>query len=407
MKINPTYRSLLPLEEGLMLICARSTIPDSLLMAIAEKASRIDWDRLLQLAVDHGVGPLVYATLKQHFVAVTPATCMARLKQYALANAQNNLSLLRDLSNTARLLNSNNIRFAVFKGLVINETVYRDLGIRKCGDIDLLVGRKDFARAKALLVTEGFVPTLPERAEIQYLQSGLWHEGRRLNIDLHWGIPPREVGVRAGRILDNLSRISIGGVDLPTFSREDLFITLCVNATKEYWNQQLYPYCDIHEFLQGQAELDWRAVLARARALKCERMVLTALGVVEALFEQPLPQWHSHAVPATRTTVQELLHQLFDLELHSRTISGQNRHLYFHRTQREYYHNLVDSRLRRFLYRHLYWRIWPLADEVGGSTQLALPRPLFFLHAIVRTLQIAGLLLRKLYRKLVRGLKRP
>jgi hypothetical protein len=407
MEAPTPYRNLLPPEEALLLICARREIPGELLEAGAALITRIDWERLLQLSLNHGVGPLVYASLKRHFAAAAPDACMAQLRQRTLANAQSNLSMLGELAKTARLLESNGVRFAVFKGLVVNETVYRDLAIRKCGDIDLLVDRKDFARAKALFVAEGFVPTLPDSAEIHCLQSGLWHEDRRLMIDLHWGIPPREVGVRAGRILDQLARISIGGVDLPAFSREDLFIALCVNATKEYWNQQLYPYCDIHEFLQGQADLDWKAVLARARTLKCERMMLAALGVVEAAFDHPLPHVRSRAVAATDTTAQELLHQLFDLEILSPTISGENRHLFFHRTQREYYLNLVDSPLRRFLYRHLYWRIWPLADQLGGSTQLALPRPLYFLHVIARTLQIAGLIMRKICRKLDRGLKRP
>lgn len=403
MEAPTPYRNLLPPEEALLLICARREIAGPLLEAATGLAQRVDWERWLRLTLEHRVGPVAYASMKRYSSSTVPDTILARLRQDALANTQGNLAVLRELRAITRQLTEAGIRFAVFKGLVINQMVYQDLGTRKCGDIDLLTSEEDFGRAKALFISQGFTPTLPASAEIEYLQCGLWHEQRRIHVDLHWGIPPREAGVRARKILNTSSEISIGGVTLPAPSAEDLLLVLCVNATKEYWGQHLYPYCDIHEFLQRHGDLDWESLIRRARTVKCERMLQAALGIVKELYETSLPAQVEARLrpgsPADRVA-RELQQQLFDLNIHHSTKISQTRHLYCFDSQGDYFLHLIDSRFRRFMYRHLYWRIWRIAPEAGGAERTPLPRPLFFLRPMIRMARIAGPVCRKLYRKL-------
>lgn len=401
---NPTpYRQLLPPEEALLLISARREIPDKLLNAATDLIPKIDWDRFLQLTLEHGVGPLVYASMKRHFPSSVPEPCLVQLRQNALMNAQNNLALLRELLTTAQQLDSNGIKYAIFKGLIINQMVYQDMGIRKCGDIDLLVSKKDFPRAKAWFLSQGFTRTLTDIAEIQCMQSGLWNEQRRISIDLHWGIPPPELGIRAIKILNNLSEIGLGGKSLPTFSPEDLFIVMCVNATKEYWNQHLYPYCDIHEFLQDHGDLDWKHILKRASELKCERMLHAALGMVKELYETSLPaEVDKYSQPGSPTymVVKELQQQLFELDTHNSTFVSQTRHLYFFHSTDDYFIALIDTWPRRFIYRHIYRHTRRFIPDETELAQISLPRSLSFLHYVIRPMQITSLLFQKVYRKL-------
>jgi hypothetical protein len=156
MENSAPYRRLLPPEEAFLLINARREVPAGLLAEAFRLIPQLGWDRLLTLTAEHGVGPLIYRSIKQHFSAVIPEPGLTRLKQNTIENAQNNLALLGQLLTIVQQLQATGIRFAVFKGLVINQMVYQDLGIRKCGDIDILVDKSNFFRIKTLFLSQGF-----------------------------------------------------------------------------------------------------------------------------------------------------------------------------------------------------------------------------------------------------------
>ncbi|MBK8162850.1 MAG: nucleotidyltransferase family protein [Gammaproteobacteria bacterium] len=343
---------------------------------------------------------MVYATIKRQLPEAIPEQLLTQLRANALAGTHGNLVLLREMLRVARQLSTCRIRFAIFKGLTLNQMVYQDLGIRKCGDIDILVGQRDFTRVKDLLLADGFSPTLTDLAEVQYLQSGLWHEQRQVSIDLHWGIPPRELGIRADKILENASGIFIGGQSLPAFSPEDLLIILCVNATKEYWNQLLYPYCDIHEFLSSHPGLNRSALFTRARELRCERMVRTALRVVAALYDMAALGGDNRRTMENDRAAQELILQLFDHRPDEGTFISHRRLLYLFDSTDDYFMTLIDTPLQRLSYRLLHIPLRRFVPEALRADDTPLPRGLDFLRPAARAARICGLILRKGYQKM-------
>jgi len=386
-----TFRQEYPVEETLILHCTNRAPSADEIDQAKHLLRKVDWQRLIRLSHEHGVGALLYRYLQDHFAALIPGQACADLRNYVFANTQNNLGLLREMVNTVSLLEEHRIECAVFKGLVTTQLVYGDFSIRKCGDIDILVAESDYPRAKQLFLSAGFLPTMSDKAEIACLQSGLWHEDRRLKIDLHWGIPPRELGVHAERILRNSTSISLGGRDIPTFSREDMFIILCVNATKEYWGQHLYTYCDIREFLQRHTDLDWNLIIDRARALRCERTLLSGLGVVHALYDTPLPAAIDaglRRIPSLRRIIDELLQQLFDHNLNRIATQAGDRHLYLFSSSPDYFAALIDNRVRRLLYKTVLRHVLSVETEAQGEDA-------------TRPARILGLLLQKLYRKIL------
>jgi len=397
------YRHHLSPEETLLLLCARRELPAELQEEASTLARTVDWEQLVDFALQHRVGPMVHAALRKYLSDAVPDVAQARLRQDAIAATQGNLVLLRELLQLARQLSTHGIRFAVFKGLAINQMVYRDLGIRKCGDIDLLVGRQDFARTRALLLADGFAPTLSETVERQCLQSGLWHEQRRVNIDLHWGIPPRELGIRSDLILERATPLIISGQALPAFAAEDMLILLCVNATKEYWNQLLYPYCDIHEFLCSHPDLDLTALRRRAGELHCERMVAAALAVVAALFASPAGVYAVTA-DADERVVRELLYQLFEPEDVESTFISAHRRLYCFTTTDDYFSALIDTPWRRLAYRFFYIPLRRIAPAAIDTDDPPLPRYLSFLQPLATVIMTGGIVMRETWRKLKKRL---
>lgn len=397
------YRDRLSPEETLLLLCARRELPAELQEEAGTLARTVDWEQLVDLALQHRVGPMVHAALRKYLSGAVPDAAQARLRQDAIAATQGNLVLLRELLQLARQFSTHGIRFAVFKGLAINQMVYRDLGIRKCGDIDLLVGRQDFARTRAFLLADGFTPTLSDAAERQCLQSGLWHAQRRMSIDLHWGIPPRELGIRSDRILERATPLIISGQALPAFSAEDMLILLCVNATKEYWNQLLYPYCDIREFLCSHPDLDLTALRRRAGELHCERMVAAALAIVAALFESPAGV-HAGAADADRRVVRELLYQLFEPEEMEGKFISVHRRLYCFASTDDYFSALIDTPRRRLAYRFFYIPLRRIAPAAIDADEAPLPGHPVFLQPLSTAVRTGGIVVREVWKKLKKRL---
>jgi len=399
-----SFRHDLPVEEALLLHCANRSLPPAGIAEAENLLQEVNWERFLQLSYQHGVAALVFRRLNSHFLALTPEEVVADLRRYAILNTQNNLGLLHELVNTVDLLREQCIKFAVFKGLVTAELGYGDISIRRCNDIDILVTGADHPRVKALFLSEGFERTMSSKSEFLCVQSGLWHKGRMLKIDLHWGIPPRELGIEVNPILQNGSSITLAGKVIPTFAKEDMFIILCTNATKEFWQQQLYAYCDISEFLQRHTDMNWKLIVTRARLLRCERVLLAALSIVKALFNSPLPAEIDARVTANASVqrvVCELLYQLFDHKIAYSAESRGGRRLYYFRSPSDYFSTLIDNRVARLTYKALISRLLRVTADAQGDEPIPATSTLSLLSAATRSPRILGLVLLKLYRELV------
>jgi hypothetical protein len=349
----------------------------------------VNWPAYEELVRVHSVTSLVYSNLKRHFGNTIPAEILGRMKQHFISTTQSNLALLREILAIVQQLRSRHIECAVFKGLAINQQVYHDLSIRKSGDIDILVREKDYRHARQMFVSQGFIPTMSEQSELQCLQSGLWHEGKQSQIDLHWGIPPRQLLIDSDKIMDHVQEIALPGTSIPAFAREDMFIVMCVNAIKEFWNQLLYRYCDIHEFLQNHPELDGKRLARRARELGCHRATGIALAVTKELFNVALTTSMERSFPLSwsgNTIKEEILLQIFEKGPDEGGLLTSDGHrLYRFENILDYNTALIDKAPQRILYR--YRRI--IEPNATDRSSIPLPATLDFLYYLIRPVRLA------------------
>jgi hypothetical protein len=118
--------------------------------------------------------------------------------------------------------------------------------------------------ARDLFVARGFQRLLRAPMERKLRESGLWHEQRRIKVDLHFGIGPAP-------LWGNARSVSIGAYGFEGFGASDVVLVSCVNAVREYWSQSLYRYCDIHEMVSNYGEQNWDTLLSRSNALRDKR----------------------------------------------------------------------------------------------------------------------------------------
>lgn len=348
----------------------------------------IDWEVVEFLATRHAVVPLVRRTLAAHFHDMVPSATLENLGNQAMEYARHNFVQLQNLFQAVALLGDAGIPVITFKGLVQSRLSYGDTSTRWAGDIDLLVHESDFETARDLFVAAGFERLLLDPMEKKLRESGLWHEERQIKIDLHFGIGPDRIQVNAEELWTNRRSIEVGGQRLEGFGRLDNAIVLCINAVKEFWNQMLYRYCDLHEQLGEFDEEGLEALMVRARVLNCSRITGLALLVTYRLFEtRPLERIASAGLRSAslRKASDELIAQMFYGDDAAQALEARAP-LFLYRDKQQFTIALQDGRLYRTMQR-LGLVFTPNRFD---REFIRLPRVLSPLYYLVRPVRIAS-----------------
>lgn len=363
--------------------------PADVAAAGALLAQTPSWTTLFREAQIHGVSGLVFRQLSRHWPAQVPADWHHRFRQEVLQATQFNMMLLRELPGIHRELAGLGVPHIFFKGVVLAQRVYNDLAVRRCGDVDLLVAARDFARVKAHFLAQGFEPTLTARQERQSLQAGLRHPQRHLEIDLHFGMPPRELAISSALLLQQPAQLTLAGQVLPVFDERDQVLTYCCNAVKEYWHQRLYHYADLHVMLTRPG-LDLDALGRRASALGVRRVLAVAVRMLHLLYDMPALAAKFPLAGALDASVRELQLRLFAADASDPL--AQREPMLVLAQPRDYLHSLVDSPRRRFF-------LGPgrrLLPNTADFALLRLPDKLRFLYFALRPLRLVGKFLQRL-----------
>lgn len=145
--------------------------------------SSLDWDRVLQAAVDERCAPLAWLRSGAAIRATAPADVVARWRAHALAGHESAHHLLHTLQGVTALLAAHGIAPIVLKGLPLAAQLYGDFGARPTSDLDLYVPPHDREAAHDALVADGWrhiEGVAPAESTYQRSESGIWQ-----SIELH------------------------------------------------------------------------------------------------------------------------------------------------------------------------------------------------------------------------------
>jgi len=348
----------------------------------------ICWKNLLDLAVHHGVQPLLYQSLSKVGESV-PATEMRALAQGHQANLHKALFLSRELIGIVNQLSGSGIEVMPYKGVILAETLYGDIALRQAGDIDLFIRSADLPRIRESVHELGYVPHmfLSDAEEQAQLKSGYEcafdsAAGRNL-LEVQWAIQPRFYAVDFD--MDGLFRrgviASVAGRPMKTPSAEDLFVVLSLHAAKHVWGRLIW-LCDLGRLMQLRS-LNWNWIGTQAKELRIVRILRVGMLLANRLLAAPIPAIADASLPQDFTAVE-----LAD-EFQRRIASHET-----HSTESAAYFRLM-LRLRegkadrlRFLSRLIF------TPGPGEWKAIGLPRPLFPLYRMVRLSRLAARLVR-------------
>jgi Uncharacterised nucleotidyltransferase len=285
-------------EDQLCLLLARGDLtPDVKEQACALLATPLRWELLLERARVHQVYPLLFRNLERLGFLGVPGLVRAELEALCKVNAFRNTLLAEELARVLMLLTGAGIPAIPLKGVTLAESLYGDVSLRLCTDIDVLVPRRTVMQAFQLLLASGYRAEFAERFFADFLlhsdtECSLAREegGFRYVLEPHWGVlwGTRFDGGATEDLWGEARPQDFRGVPAYTLSPEWNLLFLAAHAAHHQW-QWLKWLVDIHEVC-SQGDVDWEKLGAKARRLGWEGVLRLSLGVCHTLFSTPVPE---------------------------------------------------------------------------------------------------------------------
>ncbi|MFZ0361709.1 MAG: nucleotidyltransferase family protein [Terriglobales bacterium] len=346
----------------------------------------VNWAELLRLAEHHGVLPLAARNLLEADHQLPPEIAPALRSAYE-ANLRRSLWFTAELRRILEHCASRQLRLVPFKGPVLAQSLYGDVGLRSFSDLDFLITPADFDRAKRAFAEIGYGPAtdLTPAVERLWLRTGYERSldgaaGKNL-VELQWALLSHFYGVDLDveDLLARAGRTIVGGCEMPCLSPEDSLVALCLHAAKHLWTRLIY-LADIAETLRLPG-IDYSLAFSRARALGIARILGVSFWLVRNVLHGEVPE------PGEELAAADPQVAALGREFAERLARGM--HYEFEST--EYFRLVMKLRERRVdRWRYLWRLVW--TPSSGDIAAVRLPEALFPVYRIVRM----GRLIRKL-----------
>jgi hypothetical protein len=354
--------------------------------------SALDWTEFLRLAEQHGVLPLAALNLMEHARGLPPEVDRALRSAYE-TNLRRSLLFAAELARIMQRFERTQLRAVPYKGPVLAQSLYHDLGLRSFGDLDILISPADFERAKQALAEIEYRPSSDVTPAVErfWLRTGYecsfdGAAGKHL-VELQWALLPRfyAVDLRVEDLLAGAGRTVVGGCEVPCLAPEDSLLVLCLHAAKHLWTRLIW-LADIAETLRSQSRtssqaqtIDYALVFSRARALGIARILGVSFWLVKNLLHAQLPK------PAEEMMAADQQVPALGSEFAERLARGAS----YDFESTEYFRLILKLRERRGdRWRYLWRLFW--TPGVGDIAAVRLPEALFPLYRIVRMGRLIG-----------------
>lgn len=349
--------------------------------ALTAPQASIDIEKLIRLAEVHGLLPLLASRAGPWF----PEEHSIRLTTALRTNAARNLWLRGCADDVVGRLRAAAISAIPFKGPALAETLYGNVGLRSCLDVDILVRRSQIRDARDVLFAAGYLRaeqlsaaqeqlTLAHNSELQILSPN------GVLVELQWRLLPRYFAVVLTEA--ELWRGAVEG-DRPALSPTMLFLALLINGGKERW-AKLISVLDLAQFIHRYPAFDWHKIREFAVGHGLRRWLEVGCLLARRLFAVELPP---ALHPGGADPVRDLLVEEFCRDLAHGGVA------------------LPDGQLHRFLLRlrerpadrARYALRLVTTPGAGEWKWIELPAALYPLYYVLRPIRFAGKMLASLF----------
>ena len=293
-------------EAELLIACATSlATPERTARVRAIIDGGIDWPIAIRMASMQAVVPLVYRYLTSELADALPPAAADGLRRAFYGNSVRNLHLARELVRLTALLERGGVAPLALKGPALAMAAYGSIVLRQFTDLDLLVRKREAARAVEILGSDGYAPRAGyELADLERpgaYEIAMARAGALTDIDLHWRlIPPYfPLALDSEDLWRRAVRIEIEDAAVPTLAPTDHLLYLCAHGAKHGW-QALGGICDLAELIRvcsrrspstslPAPSIDWDELSARAERTGAHRALGLGMILAHELLDAPVP----------------------------------------------------------------------------------------------------------------------
>jgi len=322
MELNNSLKNI-RLEEELLLCCSRMNIDLERADQIGVLLRKdIDWSYLTQMALRHGLMPLLYRNLKATTPDAIPEEILEQLRKYFLVNAGRNIFLTEELHRLLHLFESHGIVGVPYKGPVLAASIYGDVTLRQFSDLDILIQKKDLKRARDLIIPLGYQPhiNLTDADITHYIQFqnelSFMRQDGRVAVELQWEITPHYFNfpIPSKYLWESIERSPKKDSGFRVLPSDIELIVMCVHGTKDRWTRLLWV-CDVAELIRANGRLDWDWILTLSNTLGCSRMLFLGLYLTKDLLDTSIPvevMKQIESDPMVKRLAKQVRQQLFN-----------------------------------------------------------------------------------------------
>jgi hypothetical protein len=259
-----------------------------------ETQTEADWERLIALAQQHTVAPMLYKRLKES--SITPPQKVAgQLQVIFYASLKRNMRLFNEYNKILSALTKVQIPVVPLKGAYLAEAVYKSIALRPMTDIDLWVPRIHLDAARAVMQSLGYThyPKLDRPQALQDALAGetVFYKPNAEIVELHWNIFPGEWIRHTTQIDEQViwERTNpLKGELVRQLMPEDTIIHLCVHLAVNHQMTEtgLRTLLDL-DFARRVLDIDWETVVRRAHSWRVATACWLVLQSFARLFGDP------------------------------------------------------------------------------------------------------------------------
>ncbi|MDF9811451.1 nucleotidyltransferase family protein [Streptomyces sp. SPB162] len=345
-------------EAQLLFALARLRLANDLKKQIFDfltiNGKNLDWGYFLDQAGRHGVLPLVGKNLIQLRLAQSDVGRSLAPYRWIYSyvyegNRRRNLALGDEYAKLLRGLNDAGLKHAIRKGPVMCEGVYHDIGVRRMGDLDVLLRREDFPDFEKVVSGLGYVQGQQSRSgeevipfdrktrmfwqvnltnvSLPYVKLAHRDDVEMFIIDPCFSLFQKSSGITADSesFLERAVDTVIYGEPSRMLDPADQIIDACVQlhveATTLYYIEigkdlTLLKFIDLVEILRRTPVDVLNSLPERVRSYGCEDSVFYALHYAARLYPEDVP---AKLIAQFEPGDQDFLHQFGGFDGDSQT----------------------------------------------------------------------------------------
>ena len=277
-------------EWRVLLDCANPNV--TLLALHPEQTSSLDWPRLVALAGDQGLLPLLTQKLSHSGAGVIPPDAQQTLKSLFREQTIFDLRMLAELYRILDRLAGQGIAVMVTKGPVLAQRCYGFSFARQYTDLDIVLRDADVLRATETLISLGYdakVPPSAIRAGRPAGEYAFTQLATKLLVELHtektFRYYPQPLSIE--KVLRRKAIVRLGEQEVPALSVEDELLLISIHGAKHFWERLLW-IADVAALITHNS-IDWDRAAAIARAVDAQRMFRLALLLAKSVAGATLP----------------------------------------------------------------------------------------------------------------------